>query len=86
MDEQNAASSLPPKDEFLDACRFAKQVQTPTGPAILIGGEIYHVTGPRRAPQDDVVLWLVIALRSTPGIFGGLTQREGTISSTVGNG
>jgi hypothetical protein len=33
-----------------------------------------------------VVLWLVIALRSTPGIFGGLTQREGTISSTVGNG
>ena len=59
------ANAAPSEEEiFLDDCRFAKVVSTPSGDGILIGGKVLQVFGPDRPEKRNV--WaerLVAALR-----------------------
>lgn len=47
------------KDSFIEACAFAKVVETASGAAILIEGDVYQISGPR-----NVARWIAEALRS----------------------
>ena len=46
---------------FIDNARFAKVVETPNGPGLLIGGHVFEV----KSPFPDGISWLASALRRT---------------------
>lgn len=77
------ADAAPSAEEmFLDDCRFAKVVSTPSGEALLIGGKVFHVAGPYRPEERNV--WaerLAVALRKidvrqTSGLQPGTLPTE----------
>jgi hypothetical protein len=78
------------KDEFLDECRFAKIVNASYDNAILVGGNVFFVTGPsvQGADDPDYAEWFVTALRriggDSVGLFAGsAAQQPGETETTV---
>lgn len=72
---------------FLDECRFAKVVETPTGDALLIGGRVFYITGPTIRPGDlplNYANLLSHALRNPSEMATKSGVNEGSSSYVVG--
>lgn len=61
---------------FIDECRFAKIVSTPTGDGILIGGRVFYITAPEILKGDLPLNFTHLISRALRG--GNVREVSGT--------